>query len=451
MHKNPSFDYKEFERKRNRMINALYDLDDDADNVDAQDILQIAFQENQSTIDFLKYMTPFYPEILRHRLISMGNIYESNCEIVLEELLDVRFDNQEERLIEWVFDKVKELSESVGDFVFQALSKLRYEYLKQNPQLDPKDVFEFTKSSLSQPATLSVVAAAEYNSQVIFKALGLDIKIEMVGYIGLVFLWLNSAGLDQSHIWLFDNGSYLFVEFDPNIEDSQSYNLWLDHKYIAATLDNNKNAPFWLHGNAYDFDFYTTDVHFTDFGVNDVFSVTPASIQTRTKDYKKSPFATSRRWDIEFVNATQAPRSLLYAWSERNLCSLNHIPLVNLYEMLQYGENCIYLFANANISIYKHADQDLQTVVLLNSIEETIPCRLKFYNRRYLAFLGANSTGPLFVMDDANQIDNTPFVCYVLKALRKFLKSEDYRISDNLNSVPQIPFERIRELTKEKE
>lgn len=450
MRKNPNFDYKEFERKRRRMVNALRALDDDVDDSEALSDLQTAFHDNQNTIDFLKYMTPFYPEILKERLISMGNIYESNCELVLEELLGIKFDNQEDRLFEWVFDKVKELSESIGDFIFQALSKLRLEYLKQNPQLDPKDVFEFTKSSLSQLGSVPIVADAEFNnSPITFQALGLDIEIDQIGYIGLVFLWLNSAGLDQPNIWLLNRN--IFVKFDLNIGDSQSYSLWSDREYILETLNNN-NAPFWLHSSAYDCDFYTTDIHFTSFGVEDVFSVTPASIRTKTKDYKKSPLATYRR-NIELVTAAQAPRSLLFAWSERNLClqgARGHMHL-NLYDMMSYGENCIYVFARANISIYKHADQDLQTVVLLNSIEETIPCRIDFYNSHYVAFLGANNREPLLVMDDSSHTYETPFACHVLKALRAFLKSRDYRITDNLNSVPQIPFERIRELTKEKE
>ena len=64
MRKNSKFEYKTFAQKRERMIEALRDLEADEDNADALRALQDAIDDNADTIEYLKYMTPFYTQVV---------------------------------------------------------------------------------------------------------------------------------------------------------------------------------------------------------------------------------------------------------------------------------------------------------------------------------------------------------------------------------------------------
>ena len=438
MRKNPNFDYRSFEQKRKRMEQALRDLGDDLEDEGAMAVLETALRENRDTIEFLKYMTPFYFEIIERRLFDMAKgLDPEDCRYLVENLLGVDSEETDIRIEEWVFAKVKELYDRCGDLIFQVLAELRAEYLRQNPQLDPEDVFEFTASSLLKKGIYGTLSDEEADG-VYFKTTHYDIEMDGIGYVGLVYLFLNTLGMGQAHIWVF---SSLYVKQLPIKRESE---FSLGEAFDRLIPDIKETMPMWLHSQVYTCDFYCVGAHFTDFGVNENFTVTPSSIRTKTRDYKNTHVATFGRV-IESVTVDQAPRGLIFSWSEENLCHGRAGKLIPYSDenMQDYGENCIYIFASAIVSLYKPGDYDLQSVVLLNAIEETIPCRIEFVYPRYISFLGAEGDQPLFVVDDRGR-GPVPFPCYVLNELRKLMKSRRYRTSDDLNSVPYIPFETVK-------
>ena len=447
MRKNPQFDYKAFSLKREQMIHALRDLEDDEDDASALSVLQDAINDNVDTIEYLKYMTPFYKQVVASRFRDMSEVDWEVCEYAAERVLNVDRED-DEIFISWVFEKVRELYTYCGDIVLTVLSDLRTEYIRQNPTLDPSLVFDFGREPLDRLDADSV-SLWEYEDDEIdtrhFQALWVDIESQ-IGYLGVVYAFLNTANLEYSGLWPFTN--LVYVRYDHRLNKDHTFNMHTMYESVkdCVTGDDTEGhggfVPMWMINTVHSMDFYCESIHLTPSKsgryAKGSLDVTPKTLQTKLSDYKSAAWATYGR-DLPLVTSASASRGLVFSWSEYILCQGGFKQTRNNLDSLFFaGENCIFLFSKANVTLCRETDFALETVSLLSAVEETIPCIVEYVHPEHIAFIGQQGDLPILVIDESDDPPR-PFVCYVLSELRKYLLSDEYRASDNLNSVPVLP------------
>ena len=455
MKKHSRFEYKTFAQRRERMVSALRALDADEDDTDALRILQDAIGDNADTIEYLKYMTPFYKQIVASRFHEMSGSDWEVCEYAAERVLDVDRED-DEILISWVFEKVRELYRYCGYLVLSELSNLRARYLRQNPDLDPDLVFDFGSAPPDSLDVDQVRVLEDQDEEVgirYFKAKWVDIESN-IGYLGVVYAFLNTANLEYAHLWPFTD--LVYVRYDHRLDKDPPLSIPRD-RYRAFSMgkkfgnildcvqgdkeDPRSSVPMWMSNTIHSMDFYCESIHLTRSKsgryAKGSFDVTPDTLKTKLADYKSINWATHGR-DLPLVMSANAPRSLVFSWGDSEICRGGFEKMgVGLSDMFGYGENCIFLFSKSNVTLCKQSDFALETVSLLSAVEETIPCIIEHVYPEHIAFIGQQGDLPILVIDESDDPPR-PFVCYVLSELRKYLLSDEGRASDNLNSVPVL-------------
>lgn len=438
--------YIDFSQKRERLISALRELEDDESDVNALSVLQAAIDDNADTIEYLKYMTPFYKQVIASRFHDMSKVDWEVCEYAAERVLNVDRED-DEMLISWVFEKVRELYTYCGDIVLTVLSDLRTEYIRQNPNLDPSLVFEFGREPLDRLDADSVSIWEDEDDEIDtrhFQGLWVDIESQ-IGYLGVVYAFLNTANLEYSNLWLYTD--LVHVRYDHRLDKDRTFNIYAMYGSVKDCVTGNDTedhggfVPMWMVNTVHSMDFYCESIHLTPSKsgryAKGSLDVTPKTLQTKLSDYKSAAWATYGR-DLPLVTSVGAPRGLVFSWSEHILCRGGFQQTRNNLDSLFFaGENCIFLFSKSNVTLCRETDFVLETVSLLSAVEETIPCIVEYVHPEHIAFIGQQGDLPILVIDESDDPPR-PFVCYVLSELCKYLLSGEYQASDNLNSVPVL-------------
>lgn len=445
--------YRDFVSKRQAVTQALFSLEDDYDDVNAWGILRSVIEENRTTLDMLNYMTPFGTRMLSYCLQTMSEfeVDAEVCDAIASELNG--WDIEDDCTGKWVFEKLQELYSRCGDVLIEVISKLRNEYIRQNPEVDCESIPNITPTLLNGAYNDSLFPYEEVDSY--FEAVHIGVDVGHTGFIGVLFVFLNTRNLEHSNLWNFNSEVYVTYDHENEKSTFNLYGLFVELedtlKYPSDDGETMTWGPLWMHSAVQSIELYSENIHLTDFSKkSNHVTVMPHTLHTRTTDYTFCPYVTHSRSSLPSSTLNNAPNGAVFLWSYDTFCNEGHRRILHSdAQMHDYGDDCIFIFSRASLTLVKENDHELQTVSLLNSIVDTIPCNIEFIYPKYLAFLGQQTDAegdmqPLLVVDESDDPPR-PFICYVLKKLTQYLLSSESTESDNLNTAVKPTWNDIRD------
>lgn len=433
------FDYKAFVAKRESLLNTLNTINSNID--DCEDIDQEALEDLESilleckdSIDFVKYASPFPLEVIANSLASLctGDVDREEFDPIIQELLDLEENDDSWRT--WTENQIVELFDNYNqDKLLEAFEILRNLCIQQNPDVEesliPHINLEFIDEIKERGYSRNFFTES---TMYLDTDVGYQIRSEE-GFGGIVFGWLNLANAELSHFWNFS--SYVYY----SRQNTTQHVPMLTE--ILPQVDDTPVGPFWIAKQITNLEFYCESVHFTDsFKEKSIVHISADTLTSKASDYKSMGVITFGR-EIESKSAKQAERGLFFSWGRNFLCNYRFEDLSHADDIFGYGDDCIFVFSNCLISSAVSGDHNIQSVSILNSIAEAIPCKTEFLYPNWLAFIGINDKedNSLLLVDTENYNRNTPFPCYVLDELCKYLYFQK-ATSDNLNSLYVPPF-----------
>jgi hypothetical protein len=439
---NPNFNYVDFAGRRRRYIELLeawFDGPDDPDDISGE--LKRLLAPCASTFKLLRYLTPYAIETLAGTLSDAVERADYEDALTLAEiLLDEDRGDPVGRVVEWTTSAVREVyrhepAPRVGD----AFNKFVYAYNKHAGTrgrvrcafpvaADKVDRFvDELPGLLSAHAGLMVDRGVEH----VDIPLGRFTIETGTGFVGALFAYITHNQAEYAYLYPNDHSvvyttnykgggaTVPFITFAPQSQDVTYVPLW----HVAA--------PVRL-------DFFTELAHFTG-RVEDV-EISADTLQTKTIDYEYAAAATYGRELPKAHRGEGAPRALVFAWDRAYLCEYGWERTVfkhasdSIFGYEQGG--VLYLFVASSLSFVKFGDYAIQTVSVLDQVEEVIPCVLQQDYFGATAHFGTTADGraPLFEVDQVGwDRSKTPFVCYVLDEICAYMQGPDYSPSLVIN------------------
>lgn len=448
---NPNFDYKALVARRDRFYELLSEWGDYPEEPDAiSSELKDLLSPCASTFDLLRFMTPYYIEVLAISFSEpkaphfAGIDYDAAkhlAEIVYDE------DGSEDtigRALVWVLRVVEDLyvqlpAQMLGD-TFNEVVRV------YNKCAVRGCAFTFTFPTTAEGAeTLADDLGARLSTHlahvserdcVVRVDFGLFEVESASGFLGVLFSYLTERHHEFRDIVLYDDCVAYIREYRPGTPMPVPR---LRYSKVGPDL---AYMPFWASAAPYRVSFFTELVHFTTL-VSAGKRVTADSMRTKTSDYAWAPAATYGR-DIEpRPRGEDGRRALAFAWGREFLCKYGW----EKHALFKHASDQIFgysaggafmLFTQSALTVVKADDHTLQSVSLLDQIEEVIPCVLtERYDSSSLHFgLQPDGRNPLFEVDDVGW-DKTknPFVCYALDLICEYLSGDDYNPAENINET----------------
>jgi hypothetical protein len=437
------FNFQEFHDKKSRLKRALSviisNLNDWEDvDQEALDELKSLLFENKESIDFVKYASPFPLEVIVNSLATLSNqhVDREDFDPIIQELLDLETNYDSWRT--WTEYQIVELFESYdSNTLIDAFATVRSVCIKQNPNVEESRIPHIDWDFVNKVKEKGFVNTF-FDDLRLYLDTNVNCRIgSEEGFGGIIFGWLNLGNVELSRFW--NHSNYVYYE-NTYSENKVTFNHEIPTLIsVLPKVDDSPIGPFWLSKQITKLDFYCESIHLTDSFKNEYeteIHISADSLVSKTSDYKRMGAVTFGR-DIESKSAKQVDRGLLFSWSRQFLCNYGYEKISHSDDIFGYGDDCIFIFSNCLISSAVSGDHDIQSVSLLQSVVEAIPCKIEFISPNFLAFIGINNEkdNALFLVDTENyKPSRTPFPCYVLDEVCKHLyfhKSD----SDNLNCL----------------
>lgn len=464
---NPMFKYTEFEHKRESLVSELRKIAIDGISEKPLNNIRALLDGQKSCIEFLKYLTPYYVEVLANGFRNMSEQYLSQK--VSEELsylvLGEPEDNEYVRLKDWVSSKILELSSHLGyQEVFDMLNGVIEVYNKYNESapeqfIDPTNgeehnvkVFcESLKRRQRLPGGDKLMMRFVFDEGEVC-----GVSVNNGCFVSLIYgYFVSEAFLYPGH-FMFGPQFTFWTEY----EEDEYPNIIKPTEYFSFDIKtDSRSMPSWLFLFPCSINLFSVNVHATfSFSSYPGFrgdvarevTVTPDTLRTKFKDYKFAPYATYRR-PIEASTVLDAKRGVVFGFDKDYICDNGLSRMADscpsydgAEDVLSYGENFIFIFTRASILVLKPTDHSVQTVSLLTDIEETIPSRLEVcmedgsVEAVWEAFFGLSLEGdvPLYsIRASSTHCTEEESVCDIVNQLCEYLGSELYEPSQNLNTT----------------
>jgi len=468
LRENPNFDYSEFKSKSDFFHKFLSEFVTFRPRAKSTLAFFELLRATKDTLKMLRFMTPFYIEVLAREFSRNAPNADSDAEcskltyatfvyVFRDDSLSIH-PTLYGRCAKWCSETLSKLFDHISrNDPLIALETLRAEFNSAAPStmsfdfdFSPKlRLFSRSAYTFEDDLFKALLSYVEplVNTQRVIKIpfdTYQDIKTAF-GFLGVLTACLLNQR--ESHISsvvqrppatasaFLQSRSYIAASQNEfgfyTIENGTNHHLEalkLFKRIFVKTSSIQTLSPIWNFLDPLRIEFFKVSIHQTYFFDGDV-EITAADIQTKLLDYEYAPNITYEI-PMQTTSLHDDPlpeRALIYSWSYNELCTKS-VP--------SYGSHRFYLFSNASLECYHKQDEAIETITLLQEIVEVIPCVFLWRGRNGLrAYFGLNleRSAPLFEVDLA--FDGTKLECSVLDLICEYLESDLYSPSDILNKT----------------
>lgn len=377
-------------------------------------VLNTIFSQHSSSLELLRFLTPFYIEVLAYSFQIQGA--ESPIKLAESALKDTT--PIHDRLKSWfvsaltnlyTFGNPSEIADTLNE-VIQC-----YNNQANTQQL----IILFTHQIQDIAQLIDAIPYKHENVVVDFGAFNVQ------SYFG--FLWvLYSYLMSDTAVYLNDIPSvakYFKISINDQNQElkpaiKRKYKTPKDNvSYHFVTQMSDIYAPLWAHYVPLAIDFFSISAHSTQssfFGES--FRVTPDTLKTKSLNYESAPYATSG-YDLPSASRNQNPHAILFTWDVSVLANETTAQLI-------YGSDFIAIFSNTLLIGYKATDNNLQAICLLSDIIDTVPCTINYepLNHTYRIRMGTNQTQDTALLDFVISADVDNTILTVLNKVCDFIE-----------------------------
>ena len=436
----------EFEQVREFLEN-LPEIED----LESSELFSKIIEDNKETLDMLRYLTPFYVEVVIQSLFSHEDFEEAE-DFVCERIFDVDDRDSDERLWGWCLDRFEELymrcaRKNKGSLIrslngyFEATKKQNTDLTFQNlpngsfPKTEIRSYLENLYESFPQDGEefrLSIYISEYKNIEVEFTR----------GYIGWLLFYLKQEFIDTLII------PYgISVDTRPRLalslnEAGRNY-FYVRYFYTLPIFDfkltpslggifkkclggAGYTVPFWMAYEPTAILFYDQTYHMTTFDDGrEYIERRPSTFKTKSLDYHLAPFATHARRDLLSGIRSEHEKAFIFSWDEKQFCSA-------LAE--DYGTDFIQVLASASLRGIKAFDADHQCMTLLSAVQFTFPYRAELNEPEggmWMVWAGFNRTisAPL-VVEKTKTLGGAQLMCNTAKKVIALIRKGEYSPQD---------------------
>jgi hypothetical protein len=407
---NSSFNFKVFKQELIELAEQIQAIDSNYQSV------KEFFHTRSTALDFIKYMTPAYIEVLMQTLKELTSskideavafalakdIYGEQLTASQTKQLEKKLtskhlfiSDQTERVKIWVISHVKDLYNLCGpafiDILFES-NDLGFRLQEADFQTEHTLRIALDKHSLR---TNNAFRISKYNGELALVYSTEKDTLSAYWRILIQCCVANLSALGESSLNLFDSTVFKIRVPDPvAVQELTSGDPLIEllsalavqrktYRSIYKTpIDLTDRAisksgflPLWLFAQVRFLKFNTI----TNMFVRGVQTQMPSqTLKTRTATYTQGPVFTYHTPELPLVASPEYPQSLIYCWDTEYLCNEKRWKLetseiidADKSVLFNYGLDPLLLFTNAAIGLAKATDYGLPTVTFHSDIQDT--------------------------------------------------------------------------------